>query len=66
MERSKIFTATELKVFEIRMKCKTKSDRTGIFYTRIKPKILELFEWFKKRKELQKALEPIKRKHKKL
>ncbi len=53
---SKIFTKAELKEIERREKG-NKSDKTGIFSARVKPKIIELFEWFKKRHELKKLIE---------
>ncbi len=59
MKESKIFTKAELQEMERRKKG-DKSDKTGIFTSRIKPKILELFEWFKKRKELHKLVTPAK------
>lgn len=51
---SKIFTKTELTELEKRLK--GKKENYKIWY-RVKPKILELFEWFKKRKELKKLIE---------
>ena len=53
--RSKIFTKAELKEIEKRKKG-NKTDKTGIFSARVKPKIIELFEWFNKRKELNKLI----------
>ncbi len=53
---SKLFTKAELQEIERRKKG-DKADKTGIFSSRIKPKIIELFEWFKKRKELKKLIE---------
>ena len=53
---SKLFTKAELLEIERRKKG-DKADKTGIFSSRIKPKIIELFEWFKKRKELKKLIE---------
>ena len=52
---SKLFTKAELEEIELRKKG-DKSDKTGIFSSRVKPKILELFEWFSKRKELKKLI----------
>ncbi len=56
MQESKIFTKTELQEMEIRKKG-DKADKTGIFSSRVKPKIIELLEWFSKRKELKKLIE---------
>ena len=53
--QSKIFTKAELKEIERRKKG-NKEDKTGIFSARVKPKIIELFEWFKKRKELKELI----------
>ncbi len=50
--KSKIFTKAELEEIERRKKG-DKSDKTGIFSSRVKPKIIELLEWFTKRKELK-------------
>ena len=52
----KLFTKAELKEIEKRKKG-DKSDKTGIFTSRVKPKIIELLEWFSKRKELKKLIE---------
>ena len=59
--QSKIFTQAEVKELNKRLKGNRK-DPTGIFSHRIKPKILELFVWFKRKKELEKVIKPI-RKH---
>ncbi len=56
MKKSKIFTEAELKEIEKRKKG-DKSDKTGIFSNRIKPKIIELLDLFKQRKELKKLIE---------
>lgn len=56
MRQSKLFSDGELKAMEER-KLGYRLDKTGIFANRIRPKILELFEWFKKRKELLKLVE---------
>ncbi len=56
MKESKLFTKAELKEIERRKKG-NKSDKTGIFSSRVKPKIIELLEWFTKRKELKKLIE---------
>ncbi len=55
MQNSKLFTKAELEEIERRKKG-DKSDNTGIFSARVKPKIIELFEWFTKRKELKKLI----------
>ena len=54
--KSKIFTEAEHKSLKDRLKG-SKKDTTGIFSARVKPKIIELFEWFNKRKELNKLIE---------
>ncbi len=54
--QSKLFTKAELKEIEKRKKG-DKTDKTGIFSARVKPKIIEIFEWFDKRKELKKLIE---------
>lgn len=57
MKQSKIFTTTELKGLNDRLKG-SKKDHTGIFGGRIKPKIIELLDvWFPKKKELKKVIE---------
>ncbi len=56
MNKSKIFTKAELEEIERRKKG-DKSDKTGIFSARVKPKIIELLEWFTKRKELKNLIE---------
>lgn len=56
MQQSKIFTKAELKEIEIRKKG-NRADKTGIFSARVKPKIIEILEWFTKRKELKKLIE---------
>ncbi len=53
--QSTIFIKAELKEIEKRKKGDT-TDKTGIFSARVKPKIIELFEWFEKRKELKKLI----------
>ena len=54
--QSKIFTKAELKEMERRKKG-DKKDNTGIFSARVKPKIIEILGWFKKRYELKKLIE---------
>ncbi len=56
MKESKLFTKAELEEIEKRKKG-NKADKTGIFSARVKPKIIELLEWFTKRKELKKLIE---------
>ncbi len=56
MQNSRLFTKAELQEIKKREKG-DKSDKTGIFSARVKPKIIELFEWFSKRKELKKLIE---------
>lgn len=50
MKESNIFTKTELKELNTRLEGHKKDYR--IWY-RVKPKLYELFEWFKHKKELQ-------------
>lgn len=52
---SKIFTPSELKALEERIKG-NKYDPYGIYAARVKPKILELLEWCKKKKLLEKLV----------
>ena len=54
-ETSKIFTQTELKTLNDRIKG-SKKDPTGIFAARVKPKVIEILSWFKKRKILEKLV----------
>ncbi len=61
---SKLFTKAELKEIERRKKG-DKADKTGIFSARVKPKIIELLEWFSKRKELKRLIENVKTKKEK-
>ena len=59
---SKIFTEAEQDFLEKRLKGEKNWDITGIFSSRIKPKIRELIDyWFPKRKELKKLLIKIKK-----
>ncbi len=53
--KSKIFTQAEIKALDNRIKG-SKKDPTGIFAARVKPKIIELLAWFKKRKILEKLV----------
>lgn len=61
MQKSNIFTEAELQALQDRRKGK-KADPTGIYNARVKPKLLELLDWFKIRKEIQKLVSPSKRK----
>jgi len=55
MQQSKIFTKREQKEFETRLKGKKKD--YNIWY-RVKPKLLELLELFKKKKQIEKLIQP--------
>lgn len=55
MQDSKIFTKAEIKEIDRRLKG-DRSDRTGIFTNRIKPKLIEILRWIKKRKEINQLL----------
>lgn len=57
MKESRIFTKGELKALDERLKG-SKKDVHGTFAGRVKPKLIELFEWFKIRKKLEKLLKP--------
>ena len=60
---SKIFTKAEQDFLAKRLKGKKEWDKTGIFSRRIKPKLIEIIDyWFPKRKELQKLLDVKKKK----
>jgi hypothetical protein len=53
---SNIFTNAELKSIEEREKG-NKKDETGIFSSRVKPKMTEIIEvWFPKKKQLNKLI----------
>ena len=56
---SRIFTNKELEVMEDRKNevKGIKADPHGTFATRIKPKIIELLNWFSKRKMLRRLIE---------
>lgn len=59
---SKIFSNTEMESMN-KVKEGDRSDKTGVFYARAVPKIKELIEvWFPNRKELEKLIEPKKKK----
>jgi hypothetical protein len=62
MRQSRIFSNSELKALHNRLKGR-KDDPCGTFANRVKPKIIELFQWFKMRKKLQKLLESSKKKN---
>jgi len=53
--KSRIFTNKELEVMEDRKNevKGSRTDPTGVFASRIKPKIIELLDWFSKRKMLK-------------
>ncbi len=60
-KKSYIFSDYELKVLNQRLKG-DKTDRTGVFLTRIKPKIKELFEvWCDRKKELKELIQDKKK-----
>ena len=61
--KSKLFTKAELREIERRKKG-NKADKTGIFTTRVKPKIIELLDWLKRKKELQELIAPYPKKKK--
>ena len=54
---STIFTQAELKELESRSKGSRK-DYTGIFASRVKPKIIELFHWFRQKDKLAELIIP--------
>ncbi len=53
--KSKLFTGAELKSFNERLEG-SKKDPTGIFAARVKPKMLELLDWFKLKDKIKKML----------
>jgi len=58
---STIFTEAEHKSLKDRLKG-SKADKTGIFSSRVKPKIVEMLEhWFPQKKQLQKLVAPASR-----
>lgn len=60
--KSKLFTEAEIKEINRRV-AGGKRDFTGVFYARVKPKILELLnEWFPRKKELKKLVKSKRRK----
>lgn len=57
IRKSRIFATAELKSLNSRLKgTGDKADATGIFAGRVKPKILEMLEWFGRKKELEKVI----------
>ena len=57
----RLFTDAETKSLNERLKGSRK-DATGIFASRIKPKIIELLEvWFPRKTELEKAIKTMKK-----
>ena len=65
MNKSLIFTDAEMESIE-RRKQGDKTDKTGIFFGRIKPKIEEILNyWFSEKKTMQKLIAPASRKNNK-
>ncbi|MDP2684952.1 MAG: hypothetical protein Q8P20_08015 [bacterium] len=58
MNKSLIFTQAETEAYNRRLKGDRK-DPTGIFSGRVKPKILELLDWFRRKNEMKKILKTI-------
>lgn len=59
---SRVFSDSELESME-RVKKGDRKTKSSIFYNRAKPKIKELLEeWFPRKKELQKLIEPKRKK----
>ena len=52
MKESTIFTRAELEALDRRSRG-DKSDPTGIFAVRVKPRLLELLGWFEDRRKLR-------------
>lgn len=52
MQTSKIFTDAELQSLNKRLDGK-KDDKTGIYAMRVKPKIIELLNWFRQKRKLE-------------
>ena len=62
MNKSLIFTDAEMEAIE-RRKQGDKTDKTGIFFGRIKPKIEEMLNfWFSEKKTLMRIIAPASRK----
>ena len=57
---SRIFTDAEILVMKQRMN-QDKTDRTGLFCNRVRPKILEMFSWWDRREELEWLVEDSRR-----
>lgn len=55
MDESRLFTEAELKSLNDRLEG-SKKDPTGIFASRVKPKLIELMEWFKSKGKIKKIL----------
>lgn len=55
MQTSKIFTDAELQSLNKRLDGK-KEDKTGIYAMRVKPKIIEIIEWFKQKRKLERLI----------
>lgn len=59
--KSKIFTTAEIKALEKRFQG-DKSDTTGIYSSRVKPKLIELVNvWFSKKTKIKKIIGEAKR-----
>ena len=62
MQSSKIFSQSELKAIE-EVKKGNRRDKTGVFYGRAKPKIIEMLEvWFKIKGQLKRLVKPVRKK----
>ena len=55
--KSSVFPKSELKILRERLQG-LKKDPHGTFAGRVKPKIIELLEWFKFKKNLEKLVKP--------
>jgi len=55
--RSRVFPKSELKMLRERIQG-SKKDPHGTFAGRVKPKIIELLEWFKFKKNLETLIKP--------
>ena len=56
MNDSNIFTDVELDALKRRL-TGDKSDPTGVYSARVKPKVIELLQWMKKADELKKMIQ---------
>lgn len=54
--KDKIFGDGELELLEKRIKG-DKSDPNGLWARKVKPKVIDLLKWFKRRRELRKLVE---------